>query len=154
VIPGTGFGLNNSLGEIELTSEGLHALEPGQRLLSNMAPTVVRSPDGECLAIGSPGADRITSAICTVLLNHVVIGMTLEDAVSAPRLHAEVFEGEATLAVEPGIDTSAVGQLKIRTLPENSMYFGGVQVASLSSDGGLEGAADPRRTGAVMVGGG
>jgi gamma-glutamyltranspeptidase/glutathione hydrolase len=119
-----------------------------------MAPTVVRSPDGECLAIGSPGADRITSAICTVLLNHVVIGMTLEDAVSAPRLHAEVFEGEATLAVEPGIDTSAVGQLKIRTLPENSMYFGGVQVASLSSDGGLEGAADPRRTGAVMVGGG
>jgi gamma-glutamyltranspeptidase/glutathione hydrolase len=153
VIPGTGFGLNNSLGEIELTSEGLHALETGQRLLSNMAPTVARSPEGQCLAIGSPGADRITSAICTVLLNHVVCGMTLEDAVAAPRLHAEVFEGVPTLAVEPGVDVSQVHDLAVRTLPENSMYFGGVQVASLKSDGTLEGAADPRRTGAVMVGG-
>lgn len=153
VIPGTGFGLNNSLGEIELTSEGLHALETGQRLLSNMAPTVARSPEGECLAIGSPGADRITSAICTVLLNHVVCGMPLEDAVSAPRIHAEVFEGKATLAVEPDVDTSQVQGLAVRTLPANSMYFGGVQVASLSSEGSLEGAADPRRTGAVMIGG-
>jgi gamma-glutamyltranspeptidase/glutathione hydrolase len=153
VIPGTGFGLNNSLGEIELTSEGLHALEPGQRLLSNMAPTVARSPEGECLAIGSPGADRITSAICTVLLNHVVAGMTLEEAVAAPRMHAEVFEGKPTLAVEPGVDTSQVQGLQIRTLAEHSMYFGGVQVASLGSDGTLVGAADPRRTGAVMIGG-
>jgi len=154
VIPGTGFGLNNSLGEIELTSEGLHALETGQRLLSNMAPTVVRSPDGECLAIGSPGADRITSAICTVLLNHVVCGMSLDESVSAPRLHAEVFEGEPTLAVEPGINTSRVKDLAVRTLPANSMYFGGVQIASLGSEGRLHGAADPRRTGAVMTGGG
>lgn len=154
VIPGTGFGLNNSLGEIELTSEGLHALQPGQRLLSNMAPTVARSPEGECLAIGSPGADRITSAIATVLLNHVVCGMSLEDAVAAPRLHAEVFEGTPTLAVEPDIDVSQVEGLAIRTLPANSMYFGGVQVASLASGGTLEGAADPRRTGAVMIGGG
>jgi len=68
VIPGYGFGLNNSLGELELTTEGLHALPTGQRLLSNMAPTVGRSNDGEVLAIGSPGADRITSAIATVLL--------------------------------------------------------------------------------------
>ena len=154
VIPGTGFGLNNSLGEIELTSEGLHALQPGQRLLSNMAPTVARSPEGECLAIGSPGADRITSAICTVLLNHVVCGMSLDEAVAAPRLHAEVFEGTPTLAVEPEIDVSQVEDLAVRTLPANSMYFGGVQVASLRSDGTLEGAADPRRTGAVMTGGG
>jgi gamma-glutamyltranspeptidase len=65
-----------------------------------------------------------------------------------------MFEGEATLAVEPGIDTSQVEELEIRILPENSMYFGGVQVASLSADGRLDGAADPRRTGAVMVGGG
>ncbi len=153
VIPGTGFGLNNSLGEIELTSEGLHALEPGQRLLSNMAPTVARSPQGECLAIGSPGADRITSAICTVLFNHIVCGMTLEESVATPRLHAEVFEGAPTLATEPGIDVSKVQGLAVRTLPMNTMYFGGVQVASLGSDGRLEGAADPRRTGAVMTGG-
>jgi gamma-glutamyltranspeptidase/glutathione hydrolase len=153
VIPGTGFGLNNSLGEIELTSEGLHALEPGQRLLSNMAPTVARSPDGAALAIGSPGADRITSAIATVLMNYVVCGMDIGAAVDHPRLHAEVFDAIRTLAVEPGIDVSEVTDLAIRELPDLSMYFGGVQVAVLQPDGSLTGASDPRRTGAVGVGG-
>jgi gamma-glutamyltranspeptidase/glutathione hydrolase len=153
VIPGTGFGLNNCLGEIELTSEGLHALEPGQRLLSNMAPTIARSPDGEMMAIGSPGADRITSAIASVLLNHIVCGMSLEEAVAAPRMHAEVFEGAATLAVEPGLDTSLVEGLTVRELRPLAMYFGGVQVASVDADGSMHGAADPRRAGSVVVGG-
>lgn len=153
VIPGYGFGLNNSLGEVELTSEGLHALPVGQRLLSNMAPTIARSRDGEVLAIGSPGADRITSAIATVLLNHVVCGIALEDAVSAPRMHSELFEGTPTLAYEPGIDVSEVRDLAPRALPTHSMYFGGVQAAAATPDGELIGAADPRRTGAVRVGG-
>jgi gamma-glutamyltranspeptidase/glutathione hydrolase len=153
VIPGTGFGLNNSLGEVELTSEGLHVLAPGARLLSNMAPTVARSPEGEVMALGSPGADRITSAIASVLLNHIVGRMDLETAVSHPRIHAEVFNGVPTLAVEPDVDTSEVQNLAIRTLPALSMYFGGVQAAMSDGAGVLAGAADPRRTGAVRVGG-
>ena len=153
VIPGYGFGLNNSLGEVELTSEGLHELPPGRRLLSNMAPTVGRSNTGEVIAIGSPGADRITSAISTVLVNHVVCGLPLDEAVAAPRMHAETFEGEPTLAFEPGVDTSEVTGLSLRPLPANSMYFGGVQAAALGGDGHLLGAADPRRTGAVRIGG-
>lgn len=153
VIPGTGFGLNNSLGEIELTSEGLHALDPGQRLLSNMAPTIARSPSGETVSIGSPGADRITSAIASVLFNHIVCGMSLTQAVAAPRIHAEMFEAVPSLAVEPGIDTSLVQDLVVRELAPQSMYFGGVQVASADADGTLHGAADPRRTGSVAIGG-
>jgi gamma-glutamyltranspeptidase/glutathione hydrolase len=118
-----------------------------------MAPTVARSKDGELLAIGSPGADRITTAISTVLLNHVVCGMPLEEAVSAPRLHAERFDGQPTLAFEPGIDVSKVEGLELRPLPHHSMYFGGVQAAALKPDASFVGAADPRRTGAVRIGG-
>lgn len=154
VIPGTGFGLNNSLGELELTSEGLHNLAPGARLLSNMAPTVARSPSGVTIALGSPGADRITSAIASVLMNHIVCGMDLDTAVAHPRIHAELFEGRPTLAVEPGIDTSEVQDLVIRSLPAHTMYFGGVQAAMQYADSELAGAADPRRTGAVRFGGG
>jgi gamma-glutamyltranspeptidase/glutathione hydrolase len=153
VIPGTGFGLNNSLGELELTTEGLHVLDPGTRLLSNMAPTCARSPEGEVFALGSPGADRITSAIATVLLNHIVCGMPLDAAVSHPRIHAEVFDGVPTLAVEPDIDTSEVVGLQVRELPEFSMYFGGVQAAMWDGSDRLAGSADPRRTGAVRIGG-
>jgi gamma-glutamyltranspeptidase/glutathione hydrolase len=153
VIPGTAFGLNNSLGELELTSEGLHALPAGQRLLSNMAPTIGRSPGGTVFAIGSPGADRITSAIASVLMNYIVCDMDMEAAVAHPRMHAEVFNGVPTLAVEPGIDVSEVVGLAIRELPEHSMYFGGVQAALRHPDGEFVGASDPRRTGAVGIGG-
>ncbi len=153
VIPGTGFGLNNSLGELELTTEGLHVLPSGTRLLSNMAPTCARSPDGEILALGSPGADRITSAIASVLMNHIVCEMSLDDAVAHPRMHAEIFDGVPTLAVEPGIDTSEMEGLAIRELPELSMYFGGVQAAMWDGADTLGGSADPRRTGAVRIGG-
>ena len=59
--------LNNSLGELELNRRGLHAAEPGTRLASNMAPTTGHTADGRVLAIGSPGADRITTALMLVL---------------------------------------------------------------------------------------
>jgi gamma-glutamyltranspeptidase/glutathione hydrolase len=58
-----------------------------------------------------------------------------------------------TLAVEPDVDTSEVQNLAIRALPALSMYFGGVQAAMWDGAGVLAGAADPRRTGAVRVGG-
>ncbi|MGD2052068.1 MAG: gamma-glutamyltransferase, partial [Acidimicrobiia bacterium] len=46
LVAGTGFWLNNSLGELELNPQGVHSLEPGTRLASNMAPTVARSTRG------------------------------------------------------------------------------------------------------------
>ncbi|MEN8042058.1 MAG: gamma-glutamyltransferase, partial [Actinomycetota bacterium] len=73
--------------------------------------------------------------------------------VAHPRIHAELFDGVPTLAVEPGVDTSRVENLVIRELPELSMYFGGVQAAMFDGEDHLGGAADPRRTGAVRVGG-
>lgn len=152
-IPGTGFGLNNSLGELELTTEGLHVLAPGTRLLSNMAPTIARSSSGQIMAIGSPGADRITSAIASVLYNYIVCGMDLANAVAHPRIHAETVDGAVTLVVEPGIDTALVDNVTIRTIPALSMYLGGVQVTQLEEDGHLTGVSDPRREGAVRIGG-
>jgi gamma-glutamyltranspeptidase/glutathione hydrolase len=118
-----------------------------------MAPTCARSPEGEVFALGSPGAARITSAIASVLMNHIACGMPLDEAVAHPRMHAEVFDGVPTLAVEPDIDTSEVEGLRVRELPALSMYFGGVQAAMWNGVDGLAGSADPRRTGAVRIGG-
>ncbi len=148
-----GFWLNNSLGEIELNLQGLHALEPGTRLVSNMAPTVARSRNGAVLAIGSPGADRITTAISIVLLNFMHLGMALSDAVSHPRVHAEVFEGMPTAAYEPGIPARAFDDVQVRRFPDLSMYFGGVQAVLWDPRAGLFEAADPRRAGGIAHGG-
>ena len=89
-IPGTGIACNNSLGEPELNPRGFYAIASGDRLISNMAPTLAWHPnDGRTLAIGSPGADRITTAIGQTWLNVALTGLPFEEAVAAPRLHVE-----------------------------------------------------------------
>lgn len=151
VVPGTGLWLNNCLGEVELNRRGLHAWPVGARLVSNMAPSVARSPAGEVLAIGSPGADRITTAILQVFTNHVSAGMSLQEAVDHPRLHVEETDAGPRVAAEPGIAEPAGGAMPWRRFAARSMYFGGVGVASWSAQDGLRAAADPRRAGATAI---
>jgi gamma-glutamyltranspeptidase/glutathione hydrolase len=151
--PGTGIWMNNCLGELELNRRGLIAGPPGTPLSSNMAPTIAWREDGAVLAIGSPGADRITSALLQTLLNFVHLGFSLREAIDHPRLHAEVgVDGGERIAAEPEIDTSAV-EIPVHLFDEKSMYFGGVGAALYSPDGALTAAADPRRTGGEAVAG-
>jgi gamma-glutamyltranspeptidase/glutathione hydrolase len=153
MIPGTGLWLNNSLGEVELVGAEDELPGPGERLPSNMAPSIARRHDGAVLAIGSPGASRITTAIAQVLLNFVHRGMSLTEAVAHPRLHVEVFESVPTIAHEPGPEVPAFRDGAVRAFPDLSMYFGGVEVALWDPEAGLFGATDPRRTGVVVEAG-
>ncbi|MDY6899737.1 MAG: gamma-glutamyltransferase [Cyanobacteriota bacterium] len=148
---GTGLWLNNSLGEIELHPEGLHDLSPGTRLTSNMAPTVCRHSDGTVLAIGSPGASRITTAISQVLFNFINLGMSLEQAISHPRLHFEVFNNTPRISFEAGLNVDALNLTSCQ-FDGLSMYFGGVQAACSHPTNGLTAVADPRRAGGIAWG--
>ena len=65
----TGMYFNNSLGEIELNPQGFLGDTKGDRLISNMSPLIIQTENG-ITTIGSPGADRISSAIAQVLLNY------------------------------------------------------------------------------------
>lgn len=137
---GTGIWLNNCLGEQELNPRGLHGLEPGTRLLSNMAPTVAHHRDGAALAIGSPGADRISTAVAQVVAGFTNGGMGLQQAVNHPRVHVH----------RAGRPDEVV---KVET--DLTMYYGGVGATLLRRDAAgelhLEAAADPRRDGAVRL---
>ena len=94
VIPGTGILLNNALGEVELNRLGIHALSPGTRLASNMAPTTARTDGGRVLAIGSPGADRITTALMLVLGQGCLHDRDLRSAIASPRIHLRLVDDE------------------------------------------------------------
>ncbi len=137
IAKGTGIWLNNCLGEPELNPHGMHGLAPGTRLLSNMAPTVGHREDGAVLAIGSPGADRITTAITQVLAGFVNGHLSLSEAIEHPRIHVH------------GAQTS---DEVVKVEEQLTMYFGGVAAALREPDGTLVAAADPRRDGAVRLG--
>lgn len=136
---GTGIWLNNCLGEQELNARGLHGLAPGTRLLSNMAPTVGHHVDGSSLAIGSPGADRITTAVVQALAGFVNGGLGLQEAIDHPRVH---------------VHRAGRPDEVVRTETDLTMYYGGVSATlrrPVAGGGDMVAAADPRRDGAVRL---
>ena len=135
IAAGTGIWLNNCLGEQELNPPA-RDVAPGSRLLSNMAPVVGRHEDGSTLAIGSPGADRITTAVVCALAGFVNGGLDLEDAVAHPRVH---------------VHRAGLPDEDVRREEGLTMYFGGVGAALTRADGSLEAVADPRREGEARV---
>jgi gamma-glutamyltranspeptidase / glutathione hydrolase len=151
LVPGTGVILNNMLGEEDLNPLGFHAIAPGRRVPSMMAPTVVLR-DGEIeLGLGSAGSNRIRSAVLQTIVRAVEQGMAAEEAVRAPRLHYEA----GVVQAEPGIDGEALARIEARGVPvlrrpAINLFFGGVQaVARDPSSGALSGGGDPRRGGSV-----
>jgi gamma-glutamyltranspeptidase/glutathione hydrolase len=156
-VPGTGILLNNCLGEPELNRLGLHALAPGTRLASNMAPSVGRRRDGASLAVGSPGADRITTALMQVLGRFCLHGDELQDAIDAPRVHVRIMD-DGTPRVDHEDDeavVAAVAELGLDSYSHGSqsMFFGGVGAVVRSPAGSLQAAGDPRREAATRVSG-
>ena len=147
----TGIWLNNSLGELELNRKNPAMLKSGKRMLSNMAPTIARNGDGTTLAIGSPGADRITTAIVQTLVNHLLMGMDLDEAIRHPRLHLEWTNSKPRIAFEDGLVLPDDVELATRPIPGLSMFFGGVGAVSFSPDRGFSAATDPRRTGEALI---
>jgi len=147
---GTGLWLNNCLGELELNRREPGALPVGARLSSNMAPTVARSTDG-ILSIGTPGADRITTALHQFLVNFLVLGLGIEDAIAHPRMHVDLASGGGRVALEPGLVFTPDTDLEVALFPEIGMYFGGVGAALFDRNSGFRTGADPRREGATFV---
>jgi len=145
----TGLWLNNCLGELELNRRGLAAAPVGARLPSNMAPSVARNAD-TVLAIGSPGADRITTALHQFLVNHLQMDMPLSDAVAHPRVHVDTSGEQERLMAEPGLDLPQL-DIPVHVTSGIGMYFGGVGVARYSTQDGITVAADPRREGGTAL---
>lgn len=146
IVPGTGIMLNNMMGEDDLHPEGFHVSPPGRRVASMMSPALLCLGEDVKLVIGSGGSKRIRTAITQVLSNVIDLGLPVQKAVRAPRIH---WDGEI-LQVEPGFPEDAVKalaeQLPINRWSELDMYFGGVHTVVPGRAGG----GDPRRGGTVV----
>ncbi len=150
VLPGTGIMMNNMLGEEDLNPDGFHQWKEGCRLASMMSPAAAERANGIRLALGSGGSNRIRSAITQVLINLLDFELSLENAVSAPRIHLE----NDMLSIEEGFGKKAMQALeaavpKTHEWAGKNLFFGGAHIVSASPDGHFDGAGDPRRGGAV-----
>lgn len=156
VIPGTQIMMNNMLGEEDLNPGGFNQWPLNQRMSSMMAPTILLKAGKPQLVIGSGGSNRIRTAILQVISNILDFGMPLAAAVEAPRIHWE----SGVFHLEPGLTAAELpesvlfesgqgGTERVLQWQQSNMFFGGVHTVGLSAESGLQGAGDPRRSGAV-----
>ncbi|HVC33392.1 MAG TPA: gamma-glutamyltransferase [Chloroflexota bacterium] len=86
VVAGTGVLLNNAMAWFDLVPGRPNSLASGKRGLNNMSPLLILRDGRPFLAIGATGGRRIIQAVTQVLLNVVDHGMSIQDAVAAPRI--------------------------------------------------------------------
>ena len=100
-VPGRGFLLNNELTDFNFTPAfpgDPNTVEPGKRPRSSMSPTIVVDGDEVRYVLGSPGGATIITTVVQILLNRLDLGMTLPEAVAAPRASQR---NAATTPAEP-----------------------------------------------------
>ena len=149
--PGTGVHLNNMLGEYDLNPVGGRP-QPGQRLTSMMAPSLVLRDGRPRLVVGSAGSVRLRGAILQIVVNVVRHGLTVEEAIERPRVHLE----EPHVHCEGGSDAAELDGLAARGYElvrwrRRNLYFGGAAGVELRPDGTVAAAGDPRRGGHGIV---
>ena len=151
VLPGTGIMLNNMLGEEDINPHGFHQWPVNRRIASMMAPTLALMPNGDRVATGSGGSNRIRSAILQVLINLIDFKMQATEAVEQARIHFE----NGLLNLEQDIPDNTVADL-IKEFPEHhlwpqkNLFFGGAHTVIHKQDGTLHGHGDSRRGGVCI----
>ncbi len=98
-ITGAGFLMNNEMDDFSskpgepnmfgLLGNEANAIEPKKRPLSSMTPTIVLKDGQPFLILGTPGGSTIITTVLQNLLNVVIHGMDIREAVSSPRVHSQ-----------------------------------------------------------------
>lgn len=104
-VPGRGFLLNNELTDFTAVYDPTdpNRIEPGKRPRSSMSPTIVTRHGRVRLVVGSPGGSTIITTVLQILVNRYDLGMTLPEAVAAPRASQR---NTATTTAEPAFITA------------------------------------------------
>ncbi len=153
MVPGTGMIPNNYLYVFDPRPGQANSMAPGKRVTSSMAPLIVLKDGQPAFALGLPGGLRIFPSALQATLNLIDHGMSLQEAVEAPRVWTQGFG----LELEPGIPDSVDAGL--RDLGHSTLRVpnvaGGLCAIRFEADGEMEGAACWRADGtAIGVGGG
>jgi gamma-glutamyltranspeptidase / glutathione hydrolase len=164
VVPGTGLLLNDQMDDFDaapgvpnefgLVGTGVNGVAPGKRPLSSMAPTLVFDAEGRAvLAVGAPGGATIPSTVAQVIMHLYGDGMTLDQALGAPRIHHQ-WQPDV-VQVEPfGLDAATAGALRARghEIKFRARPFGNPQAAAIDWKTGLrQAASEPRYEGAPAI---
>ena len=153
-VTGAGFLLNDEMDDFAtapgkpnmfgLVQGEANAVQPGKRMLSAMTPSIVLDSSSQLyMVVGTPGGPRIITMVYHVISNVIDHGMSLADAVAAPRMHHQALPD--LIRIERGGFTEAtVANLRARGHEVQEGGTSGDVEAIIRTDRGWEGVSDPR----------
>jgi gamma-glutamyltranspeptidase/glutathione hydrolase len=152
-VPGAGVLLNNTMALFDPHPGHALSVAPGKRMTSSMAPTIVFRDSRPVLALGLPGGVRIFTSVLQALVNVIDHGMTLQEAVEAPRVWTQGQEVEVESGVPEPVRAGLVDRgHHVVSVPA---VGGGMNAIAMDGEGMLTGAACWRADGTpVGVSGG
>jgi gamma-glutamyltranspeptidase/glutathione hydrolase len=151
-----GFFLNNEMDDFSskpgepnyygLIGAEANSIAPEKRMLSSMTPSIVEKDCEFYMSVGTPGGSTIITSVLQTILNVHEFGLTMQEAVNAPRFHNQWLPDE--IRMEPnGFNQSIIKQLKALGYTINfkkTPVIGKVDGILMLDDGTLEGGADKR----------
>ena len=165
VVRGGGFLLNDEMTDFNwrpgMTTRGgrvgtePNVMAPGKRMVSSQCPTLVAKDGKLVLVTGSPGGRTIPSTVLCVVVNVLDFGMSVREAVDAPRWHHQWFPdrlqfehlGDPAYSTQTGELQTWKHDLGIdMRKPDDDYRRQGDAHSILIRDGRLQGASDWRRT--------
>ena len=154
VVEGAGFLLNDEMDDFSvkpgtpnlygLVGGKANAIEPSKRMLSSMTPSILEKDGKLFMVVGTPGGSTIITSVFQAILNVVDFGMTMQEAVAAPRFHHQWLPDQ--IDYEPNAISENVREsLKQKgyTLKERKPY-GRVEGILVNTNGTYQAGADPR----------
>jgi gamma-glutamyltranspeptidase/glutathione hydrolase len=159
---GTGFLLNDEMDDFTskpgvpnfygLIQGESNAIQPRKRPLSSMTPTIVVKDGKAFFAIGSPGGSTIINTVLQVVVNIIDYGMTLQQAIDAPRFHHQWLKDEITWEpFEFSKDTWDALTRMGHVFAERPGHIGDAHGIMIDPKDGMRlGASDPRRGGTAV----
>ena len=150
VSKGLGFMYNGCMGAFDARPGRRHSIFPGKRRFTAMCPTIVFKDDLPYIVVGAPGGTFITMGILQSILNVVDFGMSMTEAVAAPRFTAN----SNTIDISNRIPHFVTDVLEQRGYPvvrnPFSYVFAGVHGIRIC-DNHWDGGADPGRDGMALA---
>ncbi|HEY3967452.1 MAG TPA: gamma-glutamyltransferase family protein [Planctomycetaceae bacterium] len=152
ITPGLGFMYNNSMINFHPYAGHPNSIAAGKGRTTGMTPTVVLDGDLPVLVLGAPGATRIITAVLQVILNRLDFGMSMTDAVLAPRFDCQ---GEIIFC-QSRIPEFVCAEVRkkhpIRRTPDAHGGMALVHAIAIKPETGqLEGAADAGADGMALL---
>lgn len=143
ITPGLGFMYNDSMVNFHPWSGHANSIAPHKSRTTGMAPTIVYKEDHPLLVIGAPGATRIITSVAQVILNHLDFGMSISDAVLAPRFDCQGDLIQCQARIPEYVCAHVRSRHPIRRLPQSHGGLALVHAIAIDPQmGELSGGAD------------